>query len=234
VPSLTELLFWLGAGERLVGRTCFCAEPQGEVESVPIIGGTKDPRTERVISLAPDLVLANREENRKEDIRELEAAGLDVLLTDPVTVDGALEMIEGLGRLVSAETAAGRLLGDVRSVLNVGRVQGEVKVCVFVWREPWMVLGCNAYGHDLLERCGGRNVFNDVERYPEVSLDEVRRRAPDVILLPDEPYPFQHGSTEEEVSSFARTLVVDGKMLWWYGPRMPSSIESLRAILSGT
>ncbi|HXU23926.1 MAG TPA: helical backbone metal receptor, partial [Tepidiformaceae bacterium] len=90
VPSLTELVWWLGAGERLVGRTRFCTEPAGLVEAVPIMGGTKNPHVERIVSARPDLVVANKEENRREDVEALQQAGLHVLLTDPNTVEEAL------------------------------------------------------------------------------------------------------------------------------------------------
>src|SRR5436190_24285991 len=90
VPSLTELLFWLGAGEQVIGRTRFCDEPRGKVERVASVGGTKDPDVARVAALRPGLVIANKEENRREDVEALRAAGLEVLLTDPNSVGEAL------------------------------------------------------------------------------------------------------------------------------------------------
>lgn len=232
VPSLTELVFWLGAGERLVGRTRFCTEPDGEVAGVPAFGGTKNPQVEKIVAAAPDLVIANKEENRREDIEALEAAGVKVLLTDPNSVAEALAMIAELGDLLGAEGRASELVADVRQELAVP-VGGEpARVFVAVWHNPLMGLGSNAYGHSLLEASGARNVLAGRERYPEVSLDELRALGPRLILLPDEPFPFDpgHAALYGEV---APARVVDGKLLWWYGPRMPEAVRSLRQLFAG-
>jgi len=232
VPSLTELVWWLSAGDHLVGRTRFCTEPAGLVEAVPIMGGTKNPHVERIVAVRPDLVVANKEENRREDVEALQQAGLHVLLTDPNTVEEALAMIAGLGAILDHQAKAAGLINDVRSVLAEGRAPLPApRVFVGVWKDPLMGLGDNAYGHDLLERCGAVNVLAGRSRYPEVTLDEVAALHPDVILLPDEPYPFKQ-SHVEEFSAIAPATVIDGKLLWWYGPRMPVAIRTLRAMFA--
>ncbi|HXU22918.1 MAG TPA: helical backbone metal receptor [Tepidiformaceae bacterium] len=229
VPSLTELVCRLGAGDHLVGRTRFCTEPAGLVEAVPIMGGTKNPHVERIVAARPDLVVANKEENRREDVEALQQAGLNVLLTDPNTVEEALAMIAGLGDILDHQAKAAGLINDVRSALAERRAPPAPRVFVAVWKDPLMGLGEHAYGHDLLERCGAVNVLAGRSRYPEVTLDEVAALHPDVILLPDEPYPFKQ-SHVEEFSAIAPATVIDGKLLWWYGPRMPVAIRTLRAM----
>ena len=230
VPSLTELLVWLGARDRLAGRTKFCTEPAGEVEHVPALGGTKNPDVARIIDLRPDLVLANKEENRREDIEALEASGLPVLLTDPCTVAEAVEMILVVGGVVGAEEKAQTLALDV-ALAVAGVTEGDpVPVYAGVWHHPMMGLGGESYGNALVESCGGRNVLAGRRRYPETSFDEIRSLAPRLILLPDEPFPFDEGHARV-YGGIAPARVIDGKLLWWYGPRMPAAIRELSALL---
>jgi ABC-type Fe3+-hydroxamate transport system substrate-binding protein len=229
VPSLTELVAWFGLGERIVGRTRFCTEPPWLVDRVPVVGGTKNPRVDRVIALTPDIVLANREENRREDIEALQAAGLDVVLTDPNTVGEAIEMVLDLGRILGASERAAWLAHETAAAADEGNGPG-LRVFVPIWKDPWMGLAAGTYGNDLLRVAGAVNVLGARSRYPEVTLDEVAALAPDTVLLPDEPYPFKDAD-RELFDGIAPARVVDGKLLWWYGPRMPGAIRGLRALL---
>lgn len=231
VPSLTELVWWFGLGEALVGRTTFCVEPAGEIERVPRFGGTKNPKVDRIVALRPDLVLANKEENRREDVEALRAAGLDVVVTDPNTVPGAIEMIRDLGVRLGCRAKAEVLAAAIEAELAVPPPGQRPRVFVPIWREPLLALGSASYGHDLLERAGAANIFADRPRYPEVTRDEVEQRRPDVVLLPDEPYPFKD-SDAAEWSAVAPARVVDGKLLWWYGPRIPEALRTLRELLA--
>ena len=230
VPSLTELVWWLGCGDALHGRTRFCEEPAGTIERVPAIGGTKNPDIEAIRSIAPDLVIANREENRREDVEALRAAGIEVLVTDPNSVEEALAMIVELGEALGREGEAAELVGEVREAVAEGEHAPKTAVFVPIWRNPLMGLAGGTYGDSVLEAAGGTNVLAGRTRYPEVTLEEVAALGPEAILLPDEPYRFK----EEHVPEFADiapTAVVDGKLLWWYGPRMPEAIRELRAIV---
>ena len=230
VPSLTELVFALGAGEALVGRTRFCEEPSELVGRVPVLGGTKNPNVERIQEAAPDLVLANKEENRREDVEALRRMGIEVLLTDPNTLDEAIAMVLLLGDVLAQPAAARRIADETGSALSEGPVVDGLRVLVPIWWNPLMALGSGAYGHDLLERCGAVNVLASRTRYPEITQDEARDLRPDAILLPDEPFPFD-ASHVAELGSIAPARVIDGKLLWWYGPRMPAAIRALRGIL---
>jgi ABC-type hemin transport system substrate-binding protein len=231
VPSLTELVFWLGAGERLVGRTRFCSEPADHVKGIAVIGGTKDPVIERLLALDPALVLANHEENRREDVEALRAAGLEVVVTDPRTVDGAVAMVEELGELLGACERAAELAAETREALGAGAGGRRVRVFVPVWKSPLMGLGSDTYGHDLLHRCGAENVLGDRPRYPVTTRAEVAGLSPDLVLLPDEPYRFREAD-RQAWSTLARAELVDGKLLWWYGPRMPAAIGALRRLVA--
>ncbi len=233
VPSLTELVFALGAGERLAGRTRFCTEPAGAVEAVPIVGGTKNPRVDRITGLRPSLVLANKEENRREDIEALRAAGLNVLLTDPNTVGEACAMILEIGAALGCPGPAEALAAEVETALGGPPPGAPPRVAVAVWKEPFMALGAASYGHDLITRCGAVNVLAGRERYPEVTVEELRALRPDLLLLPDEPYPFTTAD-EDGFAAIAPARLIDGKLLWWYGPRMPAAIRQLRTLFGGT
>ena len=228
VPSLTELVWWFGCGDVLLGRTRFCEEPAGDIEVVPTVGGTKNPDVEAIIATEPDLVIANREENRREDVEALRDAGLNVLLTDPNSVEEALAMIAGVGEALGREKQAAGLVGQVRAAEGSG--ERPTALFVPIWRNPLMGLAGGTYGDSVLEAAGATNVLADRTRYPEVTLDEVAALKPEAILLPDEPYRFTEGHVPE-FSGIAPTAVVDGKLLWWYGPRMPEAIRELRRIV---
>ncbi|MEP7215045.1 MAG: helical backbone metal receptor [Anaerolineaceae bacterium] len=231
VPSITELVFWLGRGDSLVGRTRFCTEPAEPVQTVAIVGGTKNPRIERLVALKPGLVLANKEENRREDVEALRAAGLKVLLTDPNSVPEAVAMIREIGALVDAEARAEELAAEIEAALCGPASLQPLRVFAAVWWDPLMGLGSESYGHDLLERAGGINVLAGKARYPQLSLQELADLRPELILLPDEPFPFStaHLPAFEKV---APTRLIDGKLLWWYGSRIPEAIPTLRAIFN--
>jgi ABC-type hemin transport system substrate-binding protein len=229
VPSLTELVWWFGLSDRLVGRTTFCTEPSGYVDRIPRIGGTKNPAIEKILALAPDLVITNREENRREDVEALEAAGLDVLLTDPTTVSGAVEMVVELGERLGCPGRARELAEETRRELEVPPPARRPRVFVAIWKTPLLGLGCESYGHSVLEAAGADNVLGGRPRYPETSLAEVAELRPDLVLLPDEPYPFKPADCAAFAAA-APARIVSGQLLWWYGPRMPAALRELRAL----
>lgn len=242
VPSLTEALFALGLGERVVGVTDWCVHPRQGVEPLPKVGGTKNPSLERIAELAPDLVLANREENRRRDVEALEARGLRVWVTYPRSVAEATELLEELAGLGASPEARERVLVPIRRALSAAAARAtEPPVRVFcpIWKGPWMAVGPDTYANDLLRVCGGANVFADrhERRYPIVSVEEIVAARPEVILLPDEPYAF--GTREvEELSRLAvpaaeqrRIHPIDGTLISWYGPRIAAAIGVVGSLL---
>lgn len=241
VPSLTEAIFAFGGGERVVGVTHFCLEPWPEVRSRPRVGGTKTVDVARVLALSPDLVVASAEENRPEHVEAIAEAGIPVYVTLPTTVVGALRMLEELATMLGLEGAARPMLEASRRVLRETQaiVAGAPRPRVFcpIWRDPWMTIGPGTYMHDLIATCGGDNVFADAgERYPAVELEEVARRRPQVVLLPSEPYRFRPRHWEELAAAGlgeARAHFVDGRLLCWYGPRIPEAILTVRRLLLG-
>ncbi|MER0478827.1 helical backbone metal receptor [Streptomyces sp. Edi2] len=217
VPSLTEAVACTAPG-LLVGATDWCSEPAGL--DVVRIGGTKNPDTERIAALAPDLVLANEEENREPDLAALRAAGISVLVTEVRTLPQAFRELErvlvhgcGLARppwLDGAEAAWRELPAPA----------AERAAVVPVWRRPWMVLGRDTFAGDLLARLGVRNLCADhADRYPRVPLDVLRAFAADLVVLPDEPYRFSAADGPEAFPGLPAALV-SGRYLTWYGPSL--------------
>ncbi|QYJ15500.1 Vitamin B12-binding protein [Rubrobacter xylanophilus DSM 9941] len=239
VPSLTEALFTFGAGERVVGRTRYCTQPPRAVRRVATVGGTKKVDVERVLALGADLVVAVREENRREDVEELRRAGVEVFLGEPRTVAEALGMLWELARRVGTPRADAFLKRTERVIrrLESSLPERPRRVFVPVWENPLMTVGAGTYAHDVLRLCGGENVFEDRMRYPEVSPEEVEARRPEVVLLPDEPYPFSAAELSgyyglDIPAAYSDSIfLVDGKLLTWYGPRMAGSLAQLAALL---
>jgi ABC-type Fe3+-hydroxamate transport system substrate-binding protein len=238
VPSLTEALFAFGAGTRVVGRTRYCLWPPRAVGRVPVVGGTKKVDVARLLELEPDLVVAVKEENSRQNVEKIQASGVPVFVGAPESVEGALWLLRELARVVEAPRTEA-VLGPIERVygrLRERRAQAR-RVFVPIWKNPYMSVGSDTYAHDVLETCGGENVCGGSTRYPVFTLEEVEEAQPEVVLLPDEPYPFSAEDLEEfyaldiPAAHEDRIHLVDGKLLTWYGPRMASSLSQLAALL---
>jgi ABC-type Fe3+-hydroxamate transport system substrate-binding protein len=242
VPSTTELLCALGLADHLVGVTVYCREPREALRGTTRIGGEKDPDLDRIRALAPDLVIANVEENVAEHVATLRAWGVPVWVTYPRTVAEGIDMIRELGVVTGTAARADALAGELEALHArvVAETAGQPPVPVFyaIWREPWMTVGPDTYIHDMLRVCGGANAFGDrPERYPTVTLDEVAARAPAVILLPDEPFRFRARHVRDfdpypQVPAVREGAIhlVDGKPFSWHGPRIGEALRRLPAL----
>lgn len=222
VPSITEALA-TDAPDRLVGATDWCTHPADL--DVTRVRGTKNPDLAAIRSLAPDLVVANKEENRELDVRRLRESGVPVWVTDIETVPQALASLE---RLYDDALALPRpdWLAAARERWAGPLPQVRGRVAVPVWRDPWLVVGPRTYTSDLLRRLGWENVFDDgADRYPTVDLAAIDRPGVDLVLLPDEPYVF---TAEDGPEAFAQvpTRLVSGRLLTWYGPAMVEAAEA--------
>jgi ABC-type Fe3+-hydroxamate transport system substrate-binding protein len=243
VPSLTEALFALGLGDRVVGVTDWCVHPREGVAPLPKVGGTKNPDRRRILELSPDLVLANREENRERDVEALTAAGLRVWVTYPRTVREARVLLRELAELGAPAEARSRVLGPIDAALEAAAREVGPPVSVFcpIWKDPWMAVGGDTYADDLLQVCGGRNVFADrpERRYPIVRQEDILEAAPEVILLPDEPYRFGPREVAElsgldlPAARRGRIQLLDGTLVSWYGPRIARAIGEIGELLRG-
>lgn len=239
-PSLTELVFDLGAGDALVGRTKFCVHPADRVEAVEKVGGTKNPKVDRIIELAPDLVLMNEEENRREDSAALESAGLRVHTSMPRTAADTAAMVRSIGRAIDRSRAAELIAEDIER--RADRVRRDavryppIRYACLIWREPIMTLNDDTFIAGLLSLPGGQNVFGARDsRYPTITADELHDADPLLVLLPNEPFPFQ-GKHADELASLSRLprerfRLVDGEMLSWHGSRTPRGIDYAERVL---
>ena len=243
VPSLTEALFELGLGARVVGVTDWCVHPADRLAELPRVGGTKSPALERVIELAPDLVIANREENRERDVERLRAAGIPVWVTYPRTVADGVALVREIAALGAPAERADPLLHDLERALAGALAAAPARptrVFCAIWKKPWMAVGADTYADDLLRVCGGENVFADrtERRYPLVDEAAIEVAQPEVILLPDEPYAFGPRDIEElaalatPASASGRIHALDGTLVSWYGPRIARAIEQISALLA--
>jgi ABC-type Fe3+-hydroxamate transport system substrate-binding protein len=214
-----------------VACTRFCEQPD-----IAAVGGTKDPDLAAIIALAPDLVVVNDEENRLADATALVDAGLAVHSMSPRSVEDVGAAVVSLAEHVGAAVPVGFAPDEWHAWLTAMLTPRWYEAFVAVWRRPWMSLAADTYGSSLLDLLGVGNVFaGSVERYPEVTLDEVATLAPNLVVLPSEPYPFgeRHVAEVEREVPGVPTVLVDGRDLFWWGFRTPAAAERLRDALPG-
>jgi ABC-type Fe3+-hydroxamate transport system substrate-binding protein len=215
VPSITEtLLAW---GVEPVACTRFCEQPD-----LTHVGGTKDPDLDAIVGIAPDLVLLNDEENRREDHDSLVELGFRVHVVRVNAVDDVPDAFAAL---------AGELGIEVDPIVLPPPEPSTTAVFVPIWKRPWMSIGAGTYGSSILAWCGASNVCAGDERYPELTLEEAAARRPALVLAPSEPYPFAERH-REALEAVAPVVFVDGRDLFWWGARTPGAIDRLRALLA--
>jgi ABC-type Fe3+-hydroxamate transport system substrate-binding protein len=241
VPSLTEAVA-VSAPGRLVGATDWCTHPADL--AVTRVRGTKNPERGAIGALAPDLVIANREENREFDVTRLRDAGLAVWVT---VIESVPEALASMRRLLTGPlgvaipkwlATAERAWAGPREGGWAGPAAGpgsesmaRPRVVVPIWRDPWMVVGARTFAGDLLARLGLVNAFGaGPERYPQVEVARIREARPDLVLLPDEPYPFTAADGPEEFPE-GRVVLLPGRLLTWYGPSLATARADLESLI---
>lgn len=223
VPSQTELLADLGLDDEVVGITDYCVHPADWLERKPSVGGTKRVKVDRVRELKPDLVIANKEENVREQVLEI-AEFTRVEVTDVVDLPSALQMIQDVGQWVGRDEQAAELVSEIQTAFQdlESRPKSGERVLYLIWRKPYMSVGHDTFIHDMIIRAGWQNVCADQTRYPSLSADEIRALNPDRILLSSEPFPFteSHFAEFAEICPNAQIQIVDGEAFSWYGSRL--------------
>lgn len=220
VPSQTELLYDLGLDEEVVGITKFCVHPDEWFRSKTRVGGTKKVEPGRLKDLAPDLVIANKEENTREDVEAIRSF-CPVYTTDVDSVGSALKMIRDLSTLCGLEAEGGRLEQEIRDSLAMLRPL-HLKAAYFIWKDPWMTVGGDTFIHHMMAAAGISNIFEEKKRYPQLSPSDIATCGADLIMLSSEPYPFKikHIEALSLILPQTRIVLVDGEMFSWYGSRM--------------
>ncbi|HEX4441709.1 MAG TPA: helical backbone metal receptor [Thermoanaerobaculia bacterium] len=239
-PSITETLVAIGGLPSLAAVTRYCTRPKGLLWSVPRIGGTKTPDVARILDLKPDVVFANAEENRQEDVEALRAAGVDVDVTLPRRVAEVPSAIrkwgERLGTAGEADALAVRIESRLEEIASEP-APAPFRYAYWIWKDPWMTVSDDTYVADLIRLAGGINVFGDeTVRYPTaVPADALARRA-DVQVFPSEPYPFseeRHGAAiARAFGPGIRKAFVDGDDYCWHGARTLDGIKAVRTLMN--
>jgi ABC-type Fe3+-hydroxamate transport system substrate-binding protein len=224
VPSLTESIATTRP-EALVGATDWCTHPADL--DIPRVRGTKNPNLEAVKDLRPDVVLANKEENREFDVRRLREAGIPVWVTVTESVPAALFALQRMfTNCLQWPTPA--WLGQANRIWGGPVPPVRARTAIPIWRDPWMVVGSSTFTGDLARRLGVENVFaTHPERYPHIDLSGLHQANPDFVILPDEPYAFSPDDGPEAFPG-TRTVLVSGRLLTWYGPSLVTAYEELR------
>ena len=231
VPSLTEAVAVSAPGV-LVGATDWCTHPDGL--DVTRIGGTKNPALDRITALAPDLVVANEEENRAVDLTALGEAGVEVLVTEVRGVPEAFTELDRVLRACGAPSRPGWLDEAESAWAGLPDPDHRARAVVPIWRRPWMVLGRDTFAGDVLARLGVRNVFaGSADRYPRLAKDDPATVDADWVVFPDEPYAFTPEDGPEAWPQ-ARPAFVSGRHLTWYGPSLVEAPAVLSEQLAGS
>lgn len=233
-PSLTELVFDLGRGDDLVGRTKFCVHPADRVGQVESVGGTKNPKIDRVVALRPDVVLLNAEENRREDAEALRDAGVRCHVSMPRNTGETAAMVRDIGAVLERRADGERIAADIEA--RAARVRRDaagrpaVRYAYLIWRDPIMTVNADTFVSALLALAGGANAFGALpERYPTVGATQLAAAGPDAVLLSSEPFPFAERHVDELAERTGlpreRFRLVDGELLSWHGSRTPAGID---------
>ncbi len=233
VPSTTETLFALDRAERIVGRTRYCIEPGGRVDSIATVGGTKNPRLEQIAALEPDLVLANAEENRAEDLAWLEQR-FRVLVQTPRTVADVITNLRQLGQALGAQRAAGEIVADIDTALREAdrwRQGAQRRTTLYViWPKPWMSISGDTYIADMMRLAGLDNATeSEGDRYPSLSEEQLVGKA-DLVLLPDEPWEFTATQRDEleQMGTFGDSVLIccSGRDFCWHGAHTATGVRN--------
>ena len=219
VPSTTEFLFDLGLEERVISKTRFCRYPKDGIARLPNIGGTKNLHIDKIRLLNPDLILANEEENNKEQIESL-FEEYPVYVCKVRTFDEALKNILNTGKITGSEPKAFEIANKINADFSqLPVVEKQLKVLYLIWKDPYMAVGKETFINSMLEKCGFINaVANHTDRYPKLTTEDIFEINPDLVFLSSEPFPFEsrHSSEIQKILPNSKIELVDGEMFSWY------------------
>ncbi len=219
-PAITETLIELGLAEQIVGRTKYCLYPKGQVEHIPVVGGTKQVDVDKILALKPELIITEKEDNSKEIVELLEVH-VPVYVAQVESVQGAYKMIEDMGSLTNRKTEAQSMIESIKEEFSK-LPRHQARAGYLIWRKPYMAVGATTYINDLLGHLGFTNPFTELAgRYPAVDGEALRAAKLDVLFLASEPFPFQEKHVKElqEIIPDTKIELIDGEM-FWYGAKM--------------
>jgi len=234
VPSQTELLFDLGLENAIVAITKFCIHPEIIFKTKTKVGGTKQLNLDKIKALCPDLIIANKEENDKQQIEELKKF-CPVWISDIYTLEDAKKMISVLAKLFQKEFIAHKMINEINlNFSTLSKFSDQKKVCYLIWNEPIMVAGKNTFINEMLVKCGLENVIDDIHsRYPELSIDTLKSFKPDYVFLSSEPFPFKNAHLNYFQSQLpnSKVILVDGEFFSWYGSRLINACNYFKRLM---
>ncbi|MET3538664.1 ABC transporter substrate-binding protein [Chryseobacterium limigenitum] len=232
VPSITEALFDLGLTENeVIGRTKFCIHPEEKVKNVAVIGGTKNINIEKIKALQPDIILANKEENIKEQVEAL-MEDFKVVVTNIETIEDNYYLLKNLGLLFNKEEKAQQFNLKTYEVLSQAKIEFPIKVAYLIWKNPYMTIGSDTFIHRILSEIGFENIFKNKTRYPVIETKDLAEA--DIIMLSSEPFPFKEKHIEEfkEFYPDKKIIIVDGEAFSWYGTHIAKSGNYFKELIS--
>jgi ABC-type Fe3+-hydroxamate transport system substrate-binding protein len=237
VPSTTEFLFDLGLGDRVISRTRFCKYPADKIAKLPNIGGTKDLYFDKIRLLDPDLILANEEENSKNQIEEL-AEEFPVYVCKVRNYDEALQNILNTGKIVGAEPKSYEITNKIHANFTQLPINpNSQSVLYLVWKDPYMAVGKDTFINSMIEKCGFKNAIEDIDsRYPKLSPEEIIDLNPDIIFLSSEPFPFNQIHIQDIQNLLPNTKIelVDGEMFSWFESHMLKAGKYFKDLIQKT
>jgi ABC-type Fe3+-hydroxamate transport system substrate-binding protein len=225
VPSQTELLYHLGLDQEVAGITKFCVHPHHWFQNKLRVGGTKQIHIEKIKALDPDLILANKEENLRDDIEKL-SKEFPVWVSEVDNLESALSMIGSVGHIVNKSSEADILIHEIsKRFLLLKKEEPLMNVCYLIWQDPFMTVGGDTFISNMLHHAGFQNIFSDHTRYPEITMEQLSTLPYDVLMLSSEPFPFseKHIQLLQPIIHSKIIILVDGEMFSWYGSRMLNS-----------
>ena len=237
VPSQTELLFDLGLNEEVIGITKFCVHPQQWFRRKTRIGGTKNLHLEQIKELRPDFIIANKEENVKKQI-EILAKDFPVWISDVNNLQDAVQMMATIGEITGRQNEAEILITQIKTnfasltnnqipkeSLHLKPLQTQnpkLKTVYLIWKDPYMTVGGDTFINNMLNYAGFENIFAQLSRYPQITIEQLRAANCQLLLLSSEPYPFRQKHIDELQGQLPDTKIIlaDGEMFSWYGSRL--------------
>ena len=237
VPSQTELLHYLGLEDETIAITKFCVHPEAWFRNKTRIGGTKAIDIEKIKELKPDLIIANKEENVKEQV-EMLAENFPVWVTDVNNLADAYQMINDIGILTNTKTAASELVDSIKikfdTLSQTFNTNNRIPVVYLIWKDPFMTIGGDTFISNMLKAAGLINIFRDEKRYPEIMLSQLKAMNCELVFLSSDPYPFQQKHIDELQRELPgkKIMLVDGEMFSWYGSRLLESPDYFIKLLA--
>ena len=238
VPSQTELLFYLGLEAEVIGITKFCVHPEHWFRNKTRVGGTKTVNINIIASLHPDLIIANKEENVKEQIELLEKIA-PVWISDVNNIEDAFNMMQSIGEMTGKKEKAAVIITQIKKdfaelalLINQSTFK-KYRTAYLIWKDPYMAIGGDTFIHAMIKLCGLENISSDINRYPEITILELKEKNTELILLSSEPYPFKQKHIDEllQVLPDTKILLADGEIFSWYGSRMLQATPYIKKLL---